>query len=61
MEALKRLLMPWASQEFEAFPVGSLVNSARNDVEACRREQAPEQMMLPWKEPEFFVIDTAPG
>jgi putative SOS response-associated peptidase YedK len=45
-DALKRLLVPWAPEEFEAFPVSALVNSVRHDVEGCRQEQAPQQMSL---------------
>jgi len=45
--ALKHLLVPWAPEEFEAFSVGELVNSARNDVDACRIEQhSPAQVAL---------------
>ena len=41
LDALKQLLAPWAPDEFEAFPVGALVNSARNDLEICRQETSP--------------------
>ena len=44
VDVLKQMCVPWAPDDFEAFPVGLLVNSAWNDVEDYRQEQAPQQL-----------------
>jgi putative SOS response-associated peptidase YedK len=46
VDALNRLCAPWASEEFEAFPVGTLDNSARHDVLSCREPYVPDQTVL---------------
>jgi putative SOS response-associated peptidase YedK len=47
-EALKHLLVPWAPDAFEAFPVSALVNNARHDVAECRQQplHTSEQVSL---------------
>jgi putative SOS response-associated peptidase YedK len=41
-ERLKKLLVPYPSEELKAYPVSKIVNNARNDVPECLRPEKKE-------------------